>query len=89
MGFWYCGCCSSFSVWVNICVGSVMYGFLILVCVLVYTVFGIVCTVLFLLFHLCIFILICSVCTSVRTTIQTDRTIPNNKPDIVIRDYEK
>jgi hypothetical protein len=22
-------------------------------------------------------------------TLQTDRTIPNNKPDIVIRDYEK
>jgi hypothetical protein len=25
----------------------------------------------------------------VEPTIQTDRTIPNNKPDIIIRDYEK
>ena len=36
--------------------------------VLVFTVFRIVCTVLFLLFRLCIFILRCFVCTSVRTT---------------------
>jgi multisubunit Na+/H+ antiporter MnhG subunit len=37
-------------------------------CLLVFTVFCIVCTVFFVLFRLCIFILICFVCTSVRTT---------------------
>ena len=37
-------------------------------CVLVCTVFCIVCTVFFVLFLLCIFILICFVCTSLRTT---------------------
>jgi len=36
--------------------------------ILVFIVFFIVCTVFFVLFHLCISILICFVCTSVRTT---------------------
>jgi len=45
----------------------VLYRVVVLViCVLVFTVFCIVCTV-FVLFRLCIFILICFVCTSVRT----------------------
>jgi hypothetical protein len=38
------------------------------ICVLVFTVFCIVRTVFFVLFRLCIFILICFVCTNVRTT---------------------
>jgi len=38
------------------------------ICVLVFTVFCIVSTVFFVLFRSCIFILICFVCTSVRTT---------------------
>jgi len=53
--------------WVCVCV-----GFVVCRCfgnsVLVFIVFFIVCTVFFVLFHLCIFILICFVCTSVRTT---------------------
>ena len=48
-------------VWVLLCM------FVLLVCIHVFTVFRIVCTV-YVLFHLCIFILICFVCTSVRTT---------------------
>jgi hypothetical protein len=40
---------------------------LLVICVLVFTVFCIVCTEIFLLFRLRIFILICFVCTSVRT----------------------
>jgi len=41
---------------------------ILLICVLVFTVLCIVCTVFFVLFRLCIFILICFVSTSVRTT---------------------
>jgi hypothetical protein len=36
--------------------------------VLVFTVFRVVCTVFFVLFRLCIFIIISFVCTDVRTT---------------------
>jgi len=39
----------------------------LIICVLIFSVFCIVCTVFFVLFHLCIFIT-CFVCTSVRTT---------------------
>jgi hypothetical protein len=48
-------------------VSFVICGCLV-VCVLVLTVFCIVCAVFFVLFRLCIFILICFVGTSVRTT---------------------
>jgi len=40
----------------------------LVICVLVFTVFRIVCTVFFILFHLSVFILICFVCTGVSTT---------------------
>ena len=40
----------------------------LVICVLVFTVFYIVFTVFFVLLRLCMFILICFVCTSVRTT---------------------
>ena len=40
----------------------------LVISVLVFTVFCIVCTMFFVLFRLCIFILICYVGTSVRTT---------------------
>ena len=39
----------------------------LVICVLVFTVFCIVCTVYRVLFRLCMFILICFVCTSART----------------------
>jgi len=45
-----------------ICVGVLVKS------LLVFSVFCIVCTVLLVLFRLCIFILICFFCTSVRTT---------------------
>ena len=48
-----CGFC-------NVCFDNTVY-------VLVFTVFCIVCTVFLVLFRLCIFILICFVCISVRT----------------------
>ena len=48
--------------WLGVSVG------ILVICVLVLTVFCIVGTVFFVLFRLCIFILICIVCTSVRTT---------------------
>jgi hypothetical protein len=50
-------------------VGFVMCGVSIL-CVLVCTstMFRVVCTVFCVLFRLCIFILMCFVCTSIRTT---------------------
>jgi len=51
-----CGCFDN-------CVG------VLVICVLVFTVFCIVCTVFFVSFRLCIFILICFVCTSVRTSV--------------------
>ena len=72
MGVCICGFCN---VLMCVFVGFVMFEFLqcvgvlvIHVCVLVFTVFSIVCTAFFVLFRLCIFILICFVCTSVRTT---------------------
>ena len=40
----------------------------LVICVLVFTVFRIVCTVFFVLFRLCVFILICFVSISVRAT---------------------
>jgi len=71
----YCGCFNLYCVvltcfvmygcvyvWVCVCVG------VLVIRVLVFTVFCIVCTVFFLLFRLCIFILICFSSTSVRTT---------------------
>ena len=39
----------------------------VVTCVLLFTLFCIICTVFFVLFRLCIFILVCFVCTSVRT----------------------
>ena len=48
--------------WLCVCVG------VLVICILVFIVFCIVGTVLFLLFRLCLFICICFVCTSVRTT---------------------
>jgi hypothetical protein len=48
-------------VWVCVCVGALVKG------VLAFTVFCSVCTVFFVLFRLCVFILICFVCASVRT----------------------
>jgi len=60
----YCGCFNLFcSVWVCVCVG------ILVICVFVFTVFCIVCTLFFVLFPLCIFILICFVCASVRTVV--------------------
>ena len=49
------------------CVFDSCVGVLV-ICLLVFTVFCIVCTVFIVLFRLCIFILIGLVCTSVRTT---------------------
>ena len=70
-----CGFCN---VWVCVCLGFVMCGFcnvwvcvyvsVLLIYVLVFTVFCTLRTVVFVLFRSCIFILICSVCTCVRTT---------------------
>jgi hypothetical protein len=54
-----CGVCN---MWACVC------GGVLVICVLVFTVFGIVCAAFYVLFLLCIFILICFVCTSVRTT---------------------
>jgi hypothetical protein len=39
----------------------------LVICILVYTAFCVVCTVFFVLFRLCIFILICFVSNAVRT----------------------
>jgi len=60
VGFLMCGC-----VYVCVCFDNCV-GVLV-ICVLVFSVFYIVYCVL-VLFRLCIFILICFVCTSVRTT---------------------
>jgi hypothetical protein len=57
---------SQITVFVLTCAVVVLICFVI--CVFVFTVFCIVCTVLFVLFRFCIVILICFVCTSVRTT---------------------
>ena len=48
---------------VGVCVG------VLVICILVFTVFFIVCSEVFALFRLCIFILICFVCTGVRTAV--------------------
>jgi hypothetical protein len=45
-------------VWVRVCVVFVIFG-VVVICVFVFTVF-------FILFRICVFILICFVCTSVR-----------------------
>jgi hypothetical protein len=58
----YCGC---FLIRECVYVGFVMC--VLVTCVPVFTVFCIVYTVSFVLLSLCIFILICCVCTSVRT----------------------
>ena len=59
----YYGCCNALcNVWVCVRVGVLVMR------VLVFTVFCVVCTVFSLLFGLCTFILICFVCTGVRTT---------------------
>ena len=61
---WVCVCvcmCGFCNVWLCVCVG------VLLICVLVFTVFCIVGTVL-LLFRLCIFILVYFVYTSLKTT---------------------
>ena len=59
---WVC-VCGFCDVWVCVCVG------VLVIRVLVFTVFYyVVCTVFFVLFRLCIFILICFVSTNVRTT---------------------
>ena len=64
----YCCCFNLFcNEWVFVCVGFVICGGLV-IGLLEPTVFCIVCTVLFVLFRFGIFILICFVCTSVRTT---------------------
>ena len=55
MGFVMCGSFDN-------CVG------VLVICLLVFTVFCIVGTAFFILFCFCVFILICLVCTSVRTT---------------------
>ena len=71
MGVCKCGFCN---VWVCVCTGFAMCGcfdncvVVLVICVLVFTVFCIVCTVFVVLFRLCIFILICFVCTNIRTT---------------------
>jgi len=66
-----CGFCN---VWLCVFVGFVTCGCfdncvpVLLLCVLVFTVFCIVFTSFFVLFRLCIFVLFCFVCTSVRTS---------------------
>jgi membrane protein required for beta-lactamase induction len=61
-------------VWVCAYVDFVMCGCfdtcvdVLVICVLGFTVFCIVCTVFFEMFRLCLFILICFVCTGARTT---------------------
>jgi hypothetical protein len=62
VGFVMCGCeCmwGFFNVWVCVCVGFLMCGCSGNTCTCIYCVF--------VLFRLCIFILICFVCTGVRT----------------------
>jgi hypothetical protein len=58
----YCGCFNLFcNLWVSVCVG------VLVMCTCIYCVlYCLYCD--FVLFRLCIFILICFVCTSVRTT---------------------
>ena len=65
--------CGFFNVWVCVCVGFVLYGCLdycvgvLVICVLVFTVFCIVCTV-FLYSFVYVYLFLFFVCTSVRTT---------------------
>ena len=61
---WVCGFCN---VWVCVCVGFVMCGSLGKMCNSIYC-FFFVGTVFFVLYCLCIFILISFVSTSIRTT---------------------
>ena len=64
----YCGCFKLFcNVWVCVCVGFVNCGCFGNMCTCTYCVLYYFYCV-FVLFRLCIFILICFVCTSVRTT---------------------
>ena len=60
-----CGFCN---VWLCVCM-CVGGGGVLVICVLEFTVFCIVCTLFSVLFRLCIFILICFVCTGVRTAV--------------------
>jgi hypothetical protein len=53
----------------------------LVICVLVFNVICIVRTVFFVLFHLCIYILISFACTSVRTTAPGDNLIAVNNDD--------
>jgi hypothetical protein len=64
----YCGCCNLFcNVRVSVCVGFVMCGCFGNMCTCIYYVLYCLYCV-FVLFRLCIFILICFVYTGVRTT---------------------
>jgi len=54
--------CLFVKVWVLYCVGVLVKR------LLAFKLFYIICAVFYVLFRLCIFILICFVCTSVRTT---------------------
>jgi len=66
----YCVCFNLFCnvcVCVYVCVCVCVCVGVFVICVLVFTVFCIVRSLFFVLFRLCIFILICFVCTSVRT----------------------
>ena len=64
----YCGCFNLFcNVWVCVFVGFVIYWCFVNIRTCIYSVlYSLYCV--FVLFCLCIFILICFVCTSVRTT---------------------
>ena len=68
--------------WVYECVGVTV------ICLLVFTVFCIVCAVFFVLFRLCIFILICFVGTSVRTTATEWQLNWNDDDDDDDNDYD-
>ena len=64
----YCGCFNLFcNMWVCVCVGFVLRGCFGNVCTCIYCVLYCVYCV-FVLFCLCTFILICFLCTNVRTT---------------------
>ena len=66
--FVMCGCvCVFCNVWVCVCVGFVMSGCFGNMCTFIYCVLYCLYRIL-ILFRLYVFILICFVCTSVRTT---------------------
>ena len=70
VGFVMCECvfmCGFCNVWVCVCVGFVACGCFGNMCTCIYRVFYCLYCV-YVLFRLCIFILICFVCNSVRTT---------------------